>query len=73
MVEISFDDVVKLYDENYFTLEGVYAYCKTDLEMYNFLKDHCNYDEDEIKEKMREVSWADDAYYNALDQAKWEE
>ena len=28
MVEISFDDVVKLYDENYFTLEGVYAYCK---------------------------------------------
>lgn len=66
MVKIEFNDVIKLYDEGYFTLEGVYAYCETDLDMYNFLKNHCGYDEDEIEEKMEEVSGASDAYYNAL-------
>lgn len=67
MVKIEFDDVVELYDSGYFTLDGVYAYCETDLDMYNFLLSHCGYGENEIKEKMREVSGADDAYYNALD------
>lgn len=66
MVKLKFEEIVELYDEGYFTLDGVYAYCETDLDMYNFLKNHCNCDEDEIKDKMREVSWADDAYYNAL-------
>ena len=66
MVKLNFDDVVELYDEGYFTLDGVYAYCETDLDMYNFLKEHCGYDEDEIEEKMEEVSGASDAYNNAL-------
>ena len=66
MIKLKFEDVIKLYNEGYFTLDGVYAYCETDLDMYNFLKNHCKYDEEEIKDKMREVSCADDAYYNAL-------
>ena len=35
--------------------------------MYNFLHDHCGYDQEMIREKMQEVSGADDAYRNALD------
>lgn len=66
MVKLNFNDVIELYDEGYFTLDGIYAYCETDLDMYNFLSNHCGYDEDRIKDKMREVSGADDAYYNAL-------
>lgn len=66
IVELKFEDVIKLYDKGYFTLDGVYAYSETDLDMYNFLKNHCGYDADEIQDKMREVSGADDAYYNAL-------
>lgn len=65
MVKLKFEEVVELYDEGYFTLNGVYAYCETDLDMYNFLKNHCEYDEEKIKEKMREVTCADDAYCNA--------
>lgn len=66
MVKLKFAEVIELYDDGYFTLEGVYAYCETDLDMYNFLKEHCNYDEDEIEDAMYEVSGASDAYENAL-------
>lgn len=66
-VELTFENVTKLYDAGYFTLDGVYEYCNTDLDMYNFLHDHCGYDQEMIREKMQEVSGADDAYRNALD------
>ena len=66
MVKLNFEEVTELYDDGYFTLEGVYAYCDTDLDMYNFLKDHCGYDEETVEDKMSEVSGASDAYENAL-------
>ena len=66
-------EVIKQYREGVLTLYGVYDACETDLEFYNFLGGTEGYDEDEIKEKMYEVSGADDAYYNALDQAEIEE
>lgn len=66
MRKITLDEAIELYDNGDFTLEGVYNACETDLEMYNFLGGCCGYSEDIIKEKMREVSGADDAYYNAL-------
>ena len=66
-VDLKFEDVEKLYDAGYFTLDGVYEYSDTDLDMYNFLHDHCGYDQEMIREKMQEVSGADDAYRNALD------
>lgn len=37
MVKLNFEEVTELYDDGYFTLEGVYAYCDTDLDMYNFV------------------------------------
>ena len=67
-VALTFPDVIKLYDAGFFTLEGVYEYCDTDLDMYKFLQNHCGYqDQEVIKEKMIEVSEVADAYYNALD------
>ena len=66
MKKLTLEEAIELYDEGYVTLEGVYDACETDLDMYNFLLNDCEYDEEEIKEKMREVSGADDAYYNAL-------
>lgn len=66
MVKLTLDEAIELYDEGYVTLEGVYNACETDTEMYNFLGNHIGLSEDKIKEKMRYVSGADDAYYNAL-------
>ena len=66
MRKLTLEEAIELYDEGHVTLEGVYNACETDLDMYNFLLNHCEYDEEGIKEKMREVSGADDAYYNAL-------
>ena len=61
---------LELYDSGMVTDEYIYDKCDTDLEMYNFYGNHLCMDEDEIKENMRNVSGADDAYYNALDQAE---
>ena len=63
-------EVIRQYREGDLTLYGVYDACETDLDFYNFLGGTEGYDEDEIKEKMWEVSGSDDAYYNALDQAE---
>lgn len=62
--------IINEYREGIRTLYGVYDACDTDLEFYNFLGGTECYDEDDIKEKMREVSGADDAYYNALEQVE---
>lgn len=62
--------IIEEYYEGIRTLYGVYDACDTDLEFYNFLGGTEGYDEDDIKEKMCEVSGADDAYYNALDQVE---
>lgn len=62
---------LKMYDEGMVTDEYIYDKCDTDLDMYNFYGGHCGMDEDQIKEAMRDVSGADDAYYNALDQAEY--
>ena len=61
---------LELYDSGMVTDEYIYDKCDTDLEMYNFYGNHLGMDEDESKENMRNVSGADDAYYNALDQAE---
>ena len=63
-------EIVNEYREGIRTLYGVYDACDTDLEFYNFLGGTEGYDEDSIKEAMRDVSGADDAYYNALAQAE---
>lgn len=62
--------IVDEYREGIRTLYGVYDACETDLEFYNFLGGTEGYGEDNIKEIMRDVSGADDAYYNALDEAE---
>lgn len=64
--KLEFEDVEQLYDDGCFTLAGVYMYCETDLDMYNFLANHCGFGDEMVKEKMRNVSGSDDAYYNAL-------
>lgn len=64
MAELNFDDIEELYDEEKITLRDVYSYCESDLDMYNFLSCHCGYEKELIKEKMREVSGSDDAYFN---------
>lgn len=67
--KLNLTDAIELYDEGHVTLDGVYAACETDLEFYKFLVEHLEIeDEDEIMERMRYVSGADDAYYNAIAQ-----
>ena len=53
--------IIDEYREGIRTLYGVYDACDTDLEFYNFLGGAEGYDEDGIKEIMRDVSGADDA------------
>ena len=61
---------MEMYDSGLVTDEYIYNKCDTDLEMYNFCASHLCMSEDDIKEAMRNVSGADDAYYNALTQAE---
>lgn len=71
MAKLTLETAIRKYDNGDLTLRGVYDACETDLEFYNFLIDQYM-DEDVVKEKMREVSGADDAYYNALALAEME-
>lgn len=61
---------MEMYDSGLVTDEYIYDKCDTDLEMYNFYASHLCMDKDEIKEAMRNVSGANDAYNNALAQAE---
>lgn len=61
---------MKMYDSGLVTDEYIYDKCDTVLEMYNFYASHLCMDKDEIKEAMRNVSGANDAYNNALAQAE---
>lgn len=61
---------LKMYNEGLVTDYYIYEKCETDLDMYNFYASFCAMGEEEIKEAMRLVSGADDAYYNALDLAE---
>lgn len=67
MDKINLSEAIDLYDKGEYTLSNVYTCCETDLDMYNFLSCHCGYGDDKVKEKMVEISGADDAYYNALE------
>jgi hypothetical protein len=62
---------LKKYDEGMVTDSYIYDKCDTDLDMYNFYANHCGMSENVIKDAMRDVSGADDAYYNALDLAEY--
>ena len=64
MSELNFDNIEELYDDGKISLRDVYFYCESDLDIYNFLACHCGYGEEMIKEKMKEVSGSDDAYFN---------
>jgi hypothetical protein len=66
-IDVNLDEVIYQYDIGHATLECVYDYCETDLDFYNFLSERM--EEEEVKETMRDVTGADDAYYNALAQA----
>ena len=59
-----------MYDAGMVTDSYIYDKCDTDLEMYNFYGNHLGLHDVQIKERMRLVSGADDAYFNALDQAE---
>lgn len=73
MGKLSLKKAIKLYDEGDVTLRGVYNACETDLDFYNFLGNHVGMSDSAIMKTMREVTWADDAYYNALAMAEWED
>lgn len=71
MRKLTLEEAIELYDKGSVTFEGVYDACETDLEFYNFLCNHVGISD--VKETMRLVSGADDAYYNALAMAEAEE
>lgn len=64
------DKTITKWEQGIITDRGVYEECETDLEFYNFLGCQC-FDEEQIQEIMRKVTGADDAFYNALDQAEY--
>lgn len=67
---MTFREIQRKWQEGILTDYGAYEECETDLDFYNLLALE-GYDEYDIKEIMRNVSGADDAYYNALDQADY--
>ena len=65
-IDVNLDEVIYQYDIGCATLELVYDYCETNLDFYNFLSERM--EEEIVKEIMREVTGADDAYYKSLAQ-----
>lgn len=71
-MQMDLDEAIQAWEQGLLTDRGLYEICETDLEFYNILNNAlCS--EDRVKEIMREVSGADDAYYNALAQAEEED
>ena len=71
-MQMDLDEAIQAWEQGLLTDAGLYEVCESDLEFYNILSSAlCS--EGRVREIMREVSGADDAYYNALAQAEEEE